>query len=116
MSMNEALRHLRGVVPWLNRGEDEQYLPPKPKTPTEDAADMVLLAQQGGLLDKSSPTWMAVAHWAASELIKTQRALEAAQGDAAAMLRARAKTLRELLAMDRPTSAQTIEDIGPDIP
>lgn len=117
MSMAEALKHLRGKVPWLRTGECEAYEVPRPKTPVEDADALLILARQGGLLDKSSPTWAAVSKWAAQELIAAQRGLEAASGERADALRARARTLRDLLEMDRPDYISArIEDIGPNIP
>lgn len=117
MSMSEALKHLRGKVPWMNPAEDEDYTPPRKKTPAEDAEELVMLSRQSGLVDRSSPTWAAVSRWAAMELISAHHAMETASTDKAAALRARAKALRDMLDMDRkePT-ALTIEDIGPAIP
>lgn len=117
MSMAEALKSLRGKVPWLREEEGDEFVAPKPKTPVEDADGLLLLTKQGGLLDKSSPTWAAVSTWAAKEIITAQRGLELASEEKAKFLRARVRTLRDLLEMDKPDHLSArIDDIGPNIP
>ena len=117
MSMAEALKSLRGKVPWLREDDSDPFVVPKPKTPVEDADELLLLTKQGGLLDKSSPTWAAVSKWAAQEIIVVQRGLETFSGERADALRARSRTLRDLLEMDKPDHLSArIEDIGPNIP
>jgi ABC-type branched-subunit amino acid transport system substrate-binding protein len=117
MSMSEALRHLRGAVPWLSNEQAEFTAPPVPPTPEEEAESIVEITRRAGRLDRESPTWAAVAKWAATELIKAQRQLETADGDKAAALRSRCKTLRDLLEIDKDKAADAvISDPGPDIP
>jgi len=113
--MHEALRKLRNTVPWLREPEAEQELPPPP-TALELAEGMVMLAKAGGQIDRESSTWKAVARWAAQELIFAQVGLETAVDAKAAALRSRAKTLRDLLAIDERAEVKPIEDSGPDIP
>jgi hypothetical protein len=115
--MSEALKALRGRVPWLNDSDAEEYVPPRKKTPAEDVEELVMLSRQAGTVDRASPTWAAVSRWAAQELIAGHYAMETASIEKAAALRARSKALRDLLEMDRKNSSSTtIEDIGPDIP
>lgn len=116
MSMSEALRAIRGAVPWL-RDADDEPAPPVPPTPLEEAESLVLLAKSRGLIERESPTWKAVSSWAAMELIAAQRTLETATGDKATAVRGSIKTLRDLLAVDEQAqSNMKIEDSGPDIP
>ena len=113
--MHEALRKISGAA-WLSNRNDEPPAPPTPPTPLEHAEGLVLLAKVQGQIDRASSTWNAVARWAASELIVVQMALETAEGDRAAMLRSRAKTLRDVLAIDERGESRTqIVDSGPDI-
>jgi len=117
MSMAEALKSLRGKVPWLQNDGGDEFSPPKIKSPSEDAEDLLSMAKQPGAVDRSSLTWAAVSRWCASELISVHLGLEAAVGDKAAFLRARAKTLRDMLEMDKPCREIRKRDYdGPVIP
>jgi len=116
MSMHEALKKLRGVVPWL-RDPEEEILPPPPPTALELAEGLVILAKTQGQIERESPTWKAVAGWAARELILTQAGLETAADDKAAALRSRARTLRDVLAIDeRGDTNSVVQDDGPYVP
>ncbi|MDA8260580.1 MAG: hypothetical protein M0Z99_33935 [Betaproteobacteria bacterium] len=115
--MDEALRPLRGRVDWLQRGDDKPIEPPKAPTALEDAQDLVVVASRAGTIDRESPTWNGVARWAANQLIEARAALEFAEGDLAAELRSRCKTLRDLLTVtDRPSAPEKIPDEGPENP
>jgi hypothetical protein len=118
MSMHEALKSLRGAIPWLrHRDNEDQPAAPIPPTPLELAESLVLLAKAQGLIDRTSPTWSAVSRWVAQELIRVQAGLETASGDKAAALRSRAKTLRDVLAMGDPEEMKPmVEDMGPYVP
>lgn len=124
MSMAEALRHLRGNVPWLSQDQDGFVEPPSQgefvesqTTPQDEAEVIVQIAIRDGRLDRESPTWIAVSKWAATELIKAQRKLELADGDKVVMLQSRCWTLRDLLEIDKSDGkVKYTEDIGPSIP
>lgn len=117
MSMQEALRHLRGAVPWLSREADEFIAPPAPSKPEEEAELLVEITRRDGRIDRESSTWVAIAKWSATELIKAQRMLETSDGDKAAALRSRCKTLRDLLDIDKTQGGvKHTEDTGPNIP
>ena len=117
MSMFEALRPLRGLAPWLNRGEEEELKAPVPPSPLEEIEMLVALAKAAGTIDRSSGTWNGVSRWAALQLIEIRARLETAPDGKSAELRARAAQLWALLTMDdRPETPQMIEDPGPDIP
>jgi hypothetical protein len=77
---------------------------------------LVILAKGQGLIERESPTWKAVAKWAALELIHAQSGLETATGDRATELRGAAKKLRDLLAIDERAQVKTIDDSGPYVP
>lgn len=109
MSMHEALRPLRGIVDWLKGSAEEEIKAPVLPTPIEEAHGLVELALRAGMVERQSSTWNAVAKWAADEIIKAQLALEIAEGDRAAALRARCKTLRDLLKMDQREPEPTLE-------
>lgn len=116
MSMREALRPLRGLVPWLTE-DSEVYEPPVPPTPLESAEALVITAKNRGLIDRASPTWVGIASWAAHELILVRDALETANEERSTALRARAKTLRDVLAAGEHRESNTvIADPAPDIP
>ena len=115
MSMNEALRPLRGIVDWLTSGEEEQA-PPAAPTPLDQAEYLVHLAKTPGVIDKTSATWTGVASRAAKELIIAQARLETAAGDNAAALRARCATLRDVLAFGDDREVKPIESQVPYIP
>lgn len=115
MSMYEAIRKLRNTVPWLREPEVEQA-PPPPPTALELAEGLVILAKERGQIERESQTWKAVARWAAQELIFAQAGLETASDERAAALRSRAKTLRDLIAIDERVEVKPIQDLGPDIP
>ena len=115
MSMHEALRRLRGAVPWL-REPVEPEAPPAPPTALELAEGLLILAKAGGQIDRESPTWKGVAGRAARELILAQTGLETATGDKAAALRARAATLRDVLAFDEREEIKAVVDPGPYVP
>ncbi len=117
MSAYEALRALRNKVPWLTNQDEEGGTPPAPPTPIEEAEILIALAKMPGQIDRQSGTWSAVARWAAAEVIIAQRALESAEEKAPA-LRARIRTLRDLLEIDERGSSgpQLLVDQGPDVP
>lgn len=114
MSMHEAVRKLRGIVPWLTNEDVEPVPQPAAPTPLESVEELTRLARAEGLIDRTSPTWVGVARWAATELIVIRDALETATDDKAAALRARAAAMRDLLADERTESKPVIEDPGPD--
>jgi len=118
MSMHEALKSIRGVIPWLrDRDVEDQHDVSVPPTPMELAESLVLLAKAQGQIDRTSPTWSAVSRWAAQELIQVQNALGSFDGGDPTVLRSRAKTLRDVLAMDEPEDKRpVIEDNGPYVP
>ena len=116
MSMNEALRPLRGIVDWLTNGGDEEQAPPVAATPLDQAEYLIYLAKTPGVIDKTSATWTGVASRAAKELIIAQARLETADGDRAAQLRARCATLRDVLAFGEDREVKPIEDEAPFIP
>ena len=113
MSMQEALRKLRGVVPWLT--DQDETIPdiPVPPTPLEEAQELVRLANTHGLIERSSPTWQAVTKWAAIGIIE----LRARPGND--MNDARIELLLELLALDNRAEhgkVTILQDQGPFIP
>ena len=117
MSMHEALRPLRGIVDWLKGEPEEIQAPPPLPTALEDSQGLMELANRGGLIDRQSATWNGVAKWAATELIEARALLETVDGDTAAELRARCRTLRDLLTVnDRRNEPEKVEDFGPDAP
>ncbi len=114
MSMHEALRPLRGIVDWLKGEPEAVYAPPPMPTALEDEQGLLELACRAGQIDRQSPTWNGVAKWAANELIEARAMLEMTDSEA---LRARCKTLRDLLAVDdRKREPEKVEDYGPDVP
>ena len=116
MSMLEAIRAIRGKVPWLT-DEPDTYEPDVPPTPIEAAEALLITAKNRGLIDRASPTWVGIASWAATELIIVRDALETATDDKAAALRARARALRDVLTIgERKETNTVIEDPAPDIP
>lgn len=106
MSMHDALNSLREKQIWKRMfGEQE---PPPDMQPTEpesigDAfAALLQKAAYTGEIDKQSATWFAISAWAARELLQTLDSMETADDARARELRIRARTLREVLDMDKP--------------
>lgn len=117
MSMHEAIRSLRGKIPWLSDPEDEVPVVPVVPPPLEAAESLILLAKAPGRVERTSETWQAVARWAATELIVAQTGLETATGERADALRSRVKTLRDVLAIDERTALKAVvADQGPYVP
>jgi hypothetical protein len=115
MSMSDALRNLKDRVPWLAAAHEEPTMAPPPLTVLQEMEELVRMAGvTGTVIDRQSSTWVAVSQWAASELLETFSKLESADDTKA--LRARAKTLRELLAMNIKPQVAKIENQGPYIP
>ena len=116
MSMHESLRAIRDKIDWLRPGEPDQDIADVP-TPVDDAASLVVMAKQAGVIDRQSATWMAVSRWAAIELIEAQRATETARGDKAMLLQGAIATLRCLLALDDKVDKKPVfVDQAPHIP
>ena len=113
MSMHEALRRLRGVVPWLTNEDAPIPVIQVPPTALEEAAELVRLADTHGLIERQSPTWHAVARWAANRIIE----LRARPGNE--LNDARIAQLFELLACDERKEhgkVTVLEDQAPFIP
>ena len=117
MSMHEALRKLRNVVPWLSELDSDAPEAPAALTPIEAAESLLRLAQTPGIIDRHSETWRGVARWAATELISAQLALESATGDRATAIRGATRILRDVLAIDERTELKAVvEDQEPFVP
>ncbi len=116
--MHEAIRALHGkALSWLSPHDAAEPEAPRVPTPLESAETLIQLANAAGQIDRQSGTWHAVARWAALELITTRDALETATDDRAAGLRARARTLREVLEMnERGEQTPILVDQGPFVP
>ena len=97
MSMHEAIKNWRNVLPWLIQQEEQEFKFVPLPTPTESTEALVVLAKGAGYLDLTSDTWRAVASWAAKELIAAQADLESTNKVIA--VQARIRTLRDLLAL-----------------
>lgn len=117
MSMSDALRILKDRVPWLTTTHEEPIQAPPPLTVLQEMTELVRMASvTGATVDRQSPTWTAVSCWVATELLETFSKQESATDEKAAALRARAKTLRELLEIGTKPPAMMFEDQGPYIP
>ncbi len=115
MSMSDALRFIRDKVPWLTA---ELVVPAQASavsTVLQDMAELVRMASViGVVVDRQSATWAAVSSWAATELLEIAVKQESATDEKAAALRARSRTLRDLLEMDARPRVVTFEKQSPD--
>ncbi len=111
MSAFEALRHLP-----FSRPERKAAPTLRPPNPLEEMQTLVRLASTPGVLERESPTWTAVCHWAANELLQTCAQQESADDARAGALRVRARVLRELLALGPQKSRPRFEPDPPHIP
>jgi len=116
MSMHEALRSLGSKLSWATRPDDQPQQTPVSLTVVEEMEILVRLAGSQGAIERASSTWQAVCCWAATELLETFVKQEGADDAKAAGLRARARVLRELLALEDKREAPRFEDLGPHIP
>lgn len=116
MSMADSLRNLRGKVPWLSPIQDQILQAPAELTVVEEMALLVRLAGTKGSIDRQSSTWTAVCSWAATELLETFAKQERANDEKAAELRARVRTLRDLIELDDKPQVVKFEDQSPLIP
>lgn len=115
MSMHEAIRAIRGKLPWLDPAvEPTPDIAPAP-TAAEEAADLARMANARSRIDRSSGTWVAVCAWAAGEIIEAHAKLETATEPKSTELRARIRCCRDLIAVDDRAPA-VAEDQEQDMP
>ena len=98
MSMADALRNIRDKVSWLATEPEAPIQASAVPTVLQEMTELVSLASvTGAVIDRQSATWFAVSQWAANELLEIAVKQESATDEKAAALRARARTLRDLL-------------------
>ena len=114
MSMSEALRGRKAE--WMRPADSEQVLAPESQTVLQGMQGLVGMAGVKAKIDCHCETWAAVCAWAATELLETFAKQEGADDEHAAALRARQRTLRDMLVMDQRREVVKFEDISPHIP
>ncbi len=115
MSMHEAMRRFGATLPWSKEPVPE-IDPPKVLTPVEQAVNLIRMAQRQGAVDRTSPTWRAVARWVATEIIVAQKRCETADVHDTMALRGRIKCLRDFLDMYNEEDPPLLKDPGPFVP
>lgn len=98
--MSDAMRKLNGKLPdWMQVIKTDKIEPIVPLSTIDDIAEIIRMARYEGQIDRQTATWNAVTAWAAKELLEVFSQMETAEGSYAVELRARSKTLRDMLAM-----------------
>jgi hypothetical protein len=112
MSMADAARDLRkklGEIPWFAGKQEEPIKKIVRISAIDDISELIRMANERGVIDPFSSTWMGVRGWAAQELLENFAKQEKADDDKSAELRVRAKVLREVMMIASPKTKPKFE-------